>query len=125
VILQITKRTLQPGMIALEIKGSLHSGPECSKLVQEVDKLIEARETLVIFDMSGVTHADSSAIGVIIKCFTTLKSANGALRIACAQSMVDYSLKLTKVDRVIEVFPSVDQAAKGFSVPDANAHHQA
>jgi anti-anti-sigma regulatory factor len=96
-------------MIALEIKGSLHSGPECAKLSQEVDKLIEARETRVIFDMSGVTHADSSAIGVIVKCFTT----------------VDYSLKLTKVDRVIEIFPSVEQAAKGFSVSDANAHHQA
>jgi anti-anti-sigma factor len=75
--------------------------------------------------MSGVTHADSSAIGVIVKCFTTLKSANGSLRIACAQPMVDYSLKLTKVDRVIEIFPSVEQAAKGFSVSDANAHHQA
>src|ERR1700676_974414 len=125
VILQITRRTLQPGMIALEIKGSLHSGPECAKLTQEVDKLIEARETRVIFEMSGVTHADSSAIGVIVKCFTKLKSANGTLRIACAQSMVDYSLKLTKVDRVIEIFPSVDQAAKGFSVPDASAHHQA
>ena len=124
-ILQITKRTLQPGMIALEIKGSLHSGPECAKLNQEVDKLIEARETRVIFEMSGVTHADSSAIGVIVRCFTKLKSANGALRIACAQPMIDYSLKLTKVDRVIEMFPSVDQAAKGFSVPDANANHQA
>ena len=124
-ILEITKRTLQPGMIALEIKGSLHSGPECSKLSQEVDKLIESQETRVIFDMSGVTHADSSAIGVIVKCFTKLKSANGALRIACAQPMIDYSLRLTKVDQVIEIFPSVDQAAKGFSVPDPSAHHTA
>lgn len=124
-ILQITKRTLQPGMIALEIKGSLHSGPECAKLSEEVDKLIQARETRVILEMSGVTHADSSAIGVIVKCFTKLKSANGGLRIACAQPMVDYSLKLTRVDQVIEIFPSVDQAAKGFSVPDAGAHHPA
>jgi hypothetical protein len=39
--------------------------------------------------------------------------------------MVDYSLKLTKVDRVIDIFPSVDEAAKGFSVPDASARPQA
>jgi anti-anti-sigma factor len=125
VILQITKRTIQPGTIALEIKGSIHSGPECARLGQEVDKLIEARETRVIFDMSGVTHADSAAIGAIVKCYAKLKGANGTLRIACAQPMVDYSLKLTKVDRVIEMFPSVDQAAKGFSVPDASARQQA
>lgn len=111
-------------MIALEIKGSIHTGPECARLGQEVDKLIDARETRVIFDMSGVTHADSAAIGAIVKCFTKLKGANGALRIACAQPMVDYSLKLTKVDRVIELFPSVDQAVKGFSVPDASTRHQ-
>jgi hypothetical protein len=38
--------------------------------------------------------------------------------------MVDYSLKMTKVNRVIDIFPSVDQAAKGFSVPDASTPHQ-
>ena len=119
-ILQITKRTIQPGTIVLEINGSIHSGPECAKLGQEVDKLIAVRETRVIFDMSGVTHADSAAIGAIVTCFTKLKNANGALRIACVQPMVDYSLKLTKVDRVIDIFPSVDHAAKGFSVPDAS-----
>jgi len=124
VILQITRRTIQPGMIALEIKGSIHSGPECAKLGQEVDKLIEERQTRVIFDMSAVTHADSAAIGAIVKCFTKLKGVNGALRIASVQPMVDYSLKLTKVDRVIDIFPSVDQAAKGFSAPDASSHHQ-
>ena len=123
-ILQITRRTIQPGMIALEIKGSIHSGPECAKLGQEVDKLIEERQTRVIFDMSAVTHADSAAIGAIVKCFTKLKGVNGALRIASVQPMVDYSLKLTKVDRVIDIFPSVDQAAKGFSAPDASSHHQ-
>jgi len=124
VILEIIKRTIQPGTIVLEIKGSIHSGPECAKLCHDVDKLIEAKETRVIFDMSGVTHADSAAIGAIVKCFTKLKDANGALRIACVQSMVDYSLKLTKVDRVIDIFSSVDQAAKGFSVPDASARQQ-
>jgi anti-anti-sigma factor len=123
VILEITKRTIQPGTTVLAINGSIHSGPECTRLGQEVDKLIAASETRVIFDMSGVTHADSAAIGAIVKCFTKLKDANGALRIACAQTMVDYSLKLTKVDRVIDIFPSVEQAAKGFSVPDASSHH--
>jgi anti-anti-sigma factor len=120
VILEITKRSVQSGTIVLEIKGSIHCGPECVRLCLEVDKLIAANEIRVIFDMSGVTHADSAAIGAIVKCFTKLKGANGALRIASVQPMVDYSLKLTKVDRVIDIFPSVDQAANGFSSPDAN-----
>jgi anti-sigma B factor antagonist len=125
VILQFTRRTLQPGTIALEMKGSIHSGPECARLCREVDELIAARDTRVIFNMAGVTHADSAAIGAIVKCLSKLKSAGGALRIAGVQPMLDYSLKLTKVDQLIEIFPTVDQAAKGFSLPDGSAADQA
>lgn len=123
-ILDFTKRTLQPGMTALEMRGSIHCGPECTRLEQEVERMIAARQTRVIFDMAGVSHADSAAIGAIVRCLTKLKSAGGALRIAAAQPMVAYSLKLTKVDILIEIFPTVDQAAKGFLAPDESAGGQ-
>jgi anti-anti-sigma factor len=123
-ILEFTRRSLQPGMTALAIEGSIHCGPECARLEREVDALIAARETRVIFDMTAVTHADSAAIGSIVRCLTKLKSAGGALRIATAQPMIDYSLKMTKVDKLIEMFPTVDQAAKGFSARDASAGSQ-
>ena len=104
--------------------GSIHCGPECARLEREVDEMIAARQTLVIFDMAGVTHADSAAIGTIVRCLTKLKNAGGGLRIAAIQSMIDYSLKLTKVNKVIELFPTVDQAAAGFSAPEASASQQ-
>jgi anti-sigma B factor antagonist len=114
-ILNFTKRTLEPDMAALVMQGSIHCGPECARLEREVDGLIAARQTRVIFDMAGVTHADSAAIGSIIRSLTKLKSAGGALRIAAAHPMIEHSLKLTKVDKLIEMFPTVDQAAIGFS----------
>ena len=123
-ILDFTKRILQPGMTALEMRGSIHCGPECARLEGEVEGMIAARQTRVIFDMAGVSHADSAAIGAIVRCLTRLKSAGGALRIAAAQPMVEYSLKLTKVDILIEIFPTVDQAAKGFLAPDESAGRQ-
>jgi anti-anti-sigma factor len=112
-----TKRTLQSNVTVLEMKGSIHCGPDCTRLEREVDGMIVAQQTRVIFDMAGVTHADSAAIGAIIRCFTKLKSAAGGLRIAAAQPMIEHSLKLTKVDMLIEVSLTVDQAAKGFSGP--------
>jgi len=125
VILDFTKRTLQPGITALTIQRSIHCGPECARLEREVDGMIALRETRVIFDMAGVTHADSAAIGAIVRCLAKLKDAGGALRIAAAQPMIDHSLKLTKVDKIIEMFATVEQAAKGFSGPDASAGPQA
>lgn len=109
-ILQFTKKTLQPGVTALQILGNIHCGPECARLEREVDAMIAAQEKHVIFDMAGVTHADSAAIGTIVRCLTKLKGAGGTLRIAAPQPMIDYSLKLTKVDKIIEIFPTVEQA---------------
>jgi anti-sigma B factor antagonist len=125
VILEFTKRTIQPGMAVLEMRGSIHCGPECARLEKEVDGMIASRETRLIFDMAGVTHADSAAIGTIVRCLAKLKKAGGGLRIAAVQSMVDYSLKLTKVDKVIELFPTVEQATQGFSGPEASAGQRA
>ncbi len=124
-ILHFAKRILQPGLIALEMKGSIHSGPECARLEREVDSMIAVRETRVIFDMAGVTHADSAAIGAIVRCVSKLKNAGGGLRIAAPQPMITYSLKLTKLDRLIEMFPSVDQAAQDFASPGAGSGQRA
>lgn len=114
-ILIFTKRSLQPGLVALSIQGNIHCGPECLRLENEVDALLAAQETRIILDMAGVTHADSAAIGSMVRCLSKVKRAGGALRIAAAQPMINYSLKLTKVDQLIQMFPTVDLAAEGFS----------
>lgn len=113
-ILKFTTRQLEPGLSVLTIQGNVHCGPECARIERQVDELILARETRLIFDMAGVTHMDSAAIGSIVRCLTKLKESGGGLRIAGAQSMIDYSLKLTKVDKIIEMFMTVDEARAGF-----------
>ena len=114
-ILQFTKQQIEPGLTALVIKGSIHCGPECARLEKQVDELIGLRESRVIFDMTGVTHMDSAAIGALVRCLTKLNKAGGGLRMACAQPMVDYSLKLTKLDKLIPNYKSVGEAATSFS----------
>jgi len=113
-ILKFTKRELEPGLAVLTIQGNIHCGPECVRLEREVDGMIAARETRVIFDMSGVTHADSAAMDRWCGVLAKLKESGGGLRIAAAQSMINYSLKLTKVDKIIGTFPTVEQAQAGF-----------
>ena len=120
--LEFTRRAIQPGLIALGIRGNIHCGPECAPLEREADGMIAARETRVIFDMAGVTHIDSAAIGAIVRCLTKLTSAGGGLRIAAVEPVIDYSLKLklTKVDKVIQIFPTA-----GFSGPEPGVGQRA
>ena len=120
-ILHFTKRPLEAGIVVLAIQGNIHCGPECARLEREVDGMIAARETRVIFDMAGVTHADSAAIGAIVRCLTKLKDSGGGLRIAAPQPMIEYSLRLTKVDQILGMFPTVEQASEGFGMLEGNA----
>jgi anti-sigma B factor antagonist len=117
VILNLTKKTLQPGVVSLEIKGSMHTGPDCMRLMKEIDGFIAAKETRVIFDLGTLTHADSAAIGAMVRCLSNLKKAGGALRIAAAHPMIVHSLHLTKVDKLVEMFPTVESAAADFPLP--------
>jgi anti-sigma B factor antagonist len=119
VILQFNKKQIEPGMTVLEIKGSIHCGPECARMEKQIDELIAARENRVIFDMTAVTHMDSAAIGSLVRCLVKLKKSGGGLRMVGAQSMIEYSLKLTKVDKLIPAFKTVPEAATGFAISEA------
>ena len=117
-ILQFLRPEVSPGVAALEIRGNVHCGPECARLEREVDALIQDKLTRVVFDLKSVTHMDSAAIGSVVRCHSKLKSAGGALRIASAQPVIAHSLQITKVDRIIPVFPGDSEAAASF-VPQA------
>jgi anti-sigma B factor antagonist len=120
-ILQFLRHELGPGVAALEIKGNVHCGPECVRLEREVDALLKDNLVYVVFDLKSVTHMDSAAIGSIVRCHTKLKTAGGALRLASAQPMIAHSLQITKVDRIIRVFPTIPEAAQDFA-PSGSAN---
>src|SRR5260370_42249247 len=103
-ILQFTKQQVEPGVTALVIRGSIHCGPECARLEKQVDELIGSSEYRVIFDMAGVKHMDSAAIGALGRCLTKLKKAGGGLRMACAAPMVGFRLKASKLGKIIPEF---------------------
>jgi len=114
VILKFARQEVRPGLSTLVITGNIHCGPECARLEREVDELIASRQTSVVFDMTGCTHMDSAAIGSIVRCVVKLKKAGGGLHLAAAQPMILYSLQLTKVDKLIGLFPTLQQAVAAF-----------
>ena len=120
-ILEITKGQLKDGIAVLTLRGSIHTGPDCRRVEQEVEELVHANQTRAIFDLTGITHIDSSAIGTVVRCFSKLKNAGGMLRLAGCNGMIESSLKLTKVDKVIGIFPNASSAAEDFPLPNSGA----
>ncbi len=112
--MQIKKSQIKPGVTLFAITDSIKMGEDCRKLEEEVDQLIRQNETRVIFDLSDVNYLDSSGIGSIVKCLSRLKKSGGALRLAGVKGMVDGVLKLTRVNTVVEIFPTARDASENF-----------
>jgi anti-anti-sigma factor len=120
-ILEITKEQLKDGIVVVTMRGSVHTGPDCRRIEHEVEELLRENQCRAIFDLTGVTHIDSSAIGTVVRCYSKLKGAGGMLRLAGCNGMIDSSLKLTKVDKVIGIFPTAAAAAVDFPASKPSA----
>ena len=112
--MKFAKKQIEPGIVILEMTGRFVMGSDCRQVDQEVDAHILRDEKSFIFDLSAVDHVDSAAVGQIVKCYSKLKKSGGTLRLAGVKGMVDGVLKLTQVHKVIEIFPTAQEAAKDF-----------
>ena len=110
--MEFTEKTIQPGVVVLEITGSIRVGPNCQKLEHALDGLIRRHATRIIFDLTGVSYIDSSGIGTLVKCLAKLKKLGGTLCLTGVKGMVEGVLKLTQIDRVLRVHPTVSDALR-------------
>jgi anti-anti-sigma factor len=115
--MKYAKKQMEPGIVVLEMTGRFVMGSDCQQVGSEVDAHISRNEKSFIFDLTGVDHMDSAAVGQIVKCYSRLKKSGGTLRLAGAKGMVERVLKMTQVHRVIPVFPTAVDAAKDFPAP--------
>jgi len=110
--MEFKEKPIQPGVVVLKMTGSIRAGRTCQQLEQMVDGMIRRNETQVVFDLSGVSYIDSSAIGTLVKCLVKLKKLGGTLRLTGVKGMVEGVLKLTHIDNVLGVYPTESAAVQ-------------
>jgi anti-sigma B factor antagonist len=111
---RIVEKQLRPGVLVMELSGRISSLNECQEIDRHVSQHIQRGEKHLIFDLTAVNHVDSAAIGQIVKSHSSLKKSGGMLRLAGPNAMVAGVLRLTHVDKVIEVFPTAAAASESF-----------
>lgn len=122
-ILHLSKHQIKPGITVIDMKGSIHAGTDCRRLESETAALIADKVKLVIFDFTNISHMDSSAIGSLVRSHTELKKSGGVLRLAGVKGMLEGVLKMTKVDKLLQVFPTALAAAENFPLPGEATDH--
>lgn len=113
-MLKIETKQLQPDVVVLEIAGKITLGTESKQLEWAVDSLVGEGQKKVIFDLAGVTNLDSTGIGILVMSSAKLRKAGGALRLASATAHVESVLRMTNIDQIVVLHPTVEAAAGGF-----------
>ena len=79
-ILEIQTRTLTPEIAVVALHGKLMLGKESAELQTLVPGLLEAGARHLIFDLSGVTHIDSTGIGRFIDAYSRVGKGGGQIK---------------------------------------------
>ena len=110
-ILTIERKDLANDVVVLEMVGRLVLGNDAKTVEWKVEELIKENCKKVIFDLSKITVLDSTGVGIVVMSHARIKKAGGSLHIAGAEGMVDQTLRMTNVDRLIPMEASVQESA--------------
>ncbi len=66
--------------------------------------------TNVLFDLSRMVHIDSSGLGVLVQILQKAKAGGGKVVLAALQPGPKIVFDITKVSRVFEIVPTVEDA---------------
>lgn len=109
---EITEKERE-GISILSLKGRLTVG-EASTLREKVNQLVPAGHINIILDLSNVDYIDSTGLGSMVICYTTIKKAGGILKLVNLNKRNVELLLLTKLHTIFEVFSDELDAVNSF-----------
>ena len=68
----------------------------------------------LVTDLEGLSYSSSAGIRIFLGQARSFRQKGGDLRIATVQPPVEKIFKLSKFDRIVKVFPSVEDAVKSY-----------
>lgn len=111
--LEISRRERE-GIVILELDGRITVGEESTLLRETLRELAAAGQTRVILNLERVDYIDSTGLGALVVCYTSLKKAGGMLKLAHLSRRNIELLVFTKLATVFEIFDSELDAVNSF-----------
>jgi anti-sigma B factor antagonist len=76
---------------------------------------LEAGSPLLVLDLSAVEFVDSTGLSAILSAFRRLPAAGGGLALAGCRKPVVELIKLTRLDRILRLFGTADEAVEALA----------
>ena len=110
----IQQTTIAPDIVVVELSGRLILGRESQQLELSLEELIASQHKKVVLDMSKLEYLDSTGIGIVVTSCGRMDTAGGVIRIAALQPKVEELMRTMKLDRILPIYATVDEALRGF-----------
>ncbi len=108
------KEKIQGDVAVLHISGKLMGGDETKEVHEKVKSLLGDGIKKIVIDVSDVKWLNSSGLGMLISCLTSVTNAEGKLKIAGATEKINSLLMITKLITVFDTYETVDRALATF-----------
>ena len=102
-------------LLLLELKGNVMGGDDTKEFNELLHKLIDEGKKNIIVDLHDVKFMNSSGLGMLIGGLTTMKKAEGHLKLANVTDKIESLLVITKLITIFEFYETVDEAVKSFA----------
>ena len=104
----------QGDVLILCPEGKITLGDGDQELGEAVRTGLEQGARKLIIDFSKVSYLDSSGVGELVGCYTSIKNKGGELRICGMNSKIFGLMKMTSLHSVFEVRDTEAEALAGF-----------
>ncbi len=111
--IKITQRTLNDIKV-FELEGDLALANN-ARFRTQFTAALDAGARKVIVNLAGVDYMDSSGLGELVSCYTTLQKMNGRLTLLQLNARLQHVLVITKLNTVFETFDTESAAVASFS----------
>ena len=98
----------------LDMRGRITLGDEIEDLRHAVRNLVAKGQKKIILNLAEVDYIDSSGVGELVGCFTTVRNAGGELKLLNLSKKVHDVLQVTKLYTVFDVRDDEFNAVKSF-----------
>jgi len=102
------------GILILDMEGPFVAGEPAAAFRDKVREALAAGKRNLILNLAGVDYIDSTGLGEMVFCFTTLQKKGGRLALLNLNSRHIELLVLTKLSTVFDVFDDEQSAVNSF-----------
>jgi anti-sigma B factor antagonist len=103
------------GVQILDLKGKVTIGSGDVQLRDTIQSLVNSGKIQILVNMKEVTAIDSSGIGELVGCYTTVTNKGGKLKLVHLPPKISDILTVTQLITVFDIYEDESEAVRSFA----------